>query len=75
MTRYWCRFISAGGHSIGGEFVVAARDDDAAARARAIFADVAAHYQEGDGGTFEVWDGKRLVQREELADHGPPVLA
>lgn len=56
MTTYWCKFLDAAGRVFSAELLDA--EDDAAiiAKARVIFVS-------GIGGSYDIWDGKRLVYR------------
>jgi hypothetical protein len=54
MPEYWCRFLDGRGRVLSSEKLIAATDEDAIAKVRAI---VLAENRNG----FELWDGTRNV--------------
>jgi hypothetical protein len=72
VTIYWIKFLTGRGRVIGSENIDASGDADAIDKARSIFYDTIRHYPKRDGGRLEVWEGRRLVHREDRAEQDPP---
>jgi hypothetical protein len=59
MTAYWCRFIDSRGRIFASEKLVASSDAEAVAKVRAILSD-------DPNALFELWDGSRRIDIEQV---------
>lgn len=61
MTAYWCRFLDGRGRVYASEKLIARSDAEAVAKVRALPPD-------GERVAFELWDGARRVDIDEVQE-------